>query len=203
MDTRVGKGKVMAEAAAQAEAPRPAVQLPLLGGPDAVDVAPRAERRGPGRRPGSENLVTRELRTFIGASFRHPLITLARIQAQDPVELARSLGCKPAEALDRIQRAAAELAPYLVGKMPVEDANGNAVLPVIQLVAPGAMEPVDIGGGVLDLVPMEMADFSHSGEGESGPVGQSESDASAETQASSGSAAAGHVIGDHADEAGR
>jgi hypothetical protein len=203
-DPRTGTGKVVAEA----EAPKPAQQLSLLGSSGAESdeaVAEVVERRGRGRPAGAVNRATRDLRAFVTAQYRHPLVTLARIQAQDPVELAKSLGCKPAEALDRIQRAATELAPYLVGKMPVQDANGDAVLPVLNLVDPrllaaldqaeGAVRPVNLA----DLQVIENVQFS---EVPGGGVGQSESDGFAETQAQSGVAGGEPVIWDHGGQGG-
>lgn len=130
-DHRTGTGKVVAEATALPTAA--AVQLPLLGGPEAVPFEAENQRRGRGRPAGAENRTTRDLRAFLGATYRHPLVTLARIQAQDPLELARTLGCKPMEALDRITRAAEALAPYMAGKLAAEDYDGNTVTPMLIL----------------------------------------------------------------------
>ncbi len=209
-DTRTGKGKAMrdAEAAAAAAAPPPPAQLSLLGGPEAVDVAAATEaaggKRGPGRPSGAENRATRDMRAFLEANFRHPAITLARLQAQDPAVLARALGCKPVEALAQIRGAAVDLLPYLMGKMPVEDKDGVAVLPVLNLVDPRAVDPAfgaaETAVRVLDLASLEIVENQALDVQRSGAVGQPESDSGEESEAGGGLGGGRPVIWDHDDE---
>jgi len=206
MDTRTGTGKVMAEAAAASapvERPR---QLGLLGdaGPLPVEaVAAGGEKRGRGRPAGAVNRLTKEFRDFILSNHRSPLVTLARLQAQDPVELAARLGCKPLEALDRILRAAEGLAPFLHGKQAVEDKDGNAVLPVIQLADPRlfmAGAAAEEGGPLLDLSALrpigETEDFCGFQGDETGRVERAEFNGEDEREARSGVGAVEQLIAD-------
>lgn len=112
----------------------PLLDEPGLAGPDEVATPlGSAARRGPGRPPGSHNRLTKDIRKLILAKHAHPLLALAEIYSLDVLELAKLLGCKPVEALDRQLRAAAELAPYLAAKQAAVDDQGNAVLPLLQL----------------------------------------------------------------------
>ncbi|HSV29696.1 MAG TPA: hypothetical protein VLL76_09050 [Candidatus Omnitrophota bacterium] len=205
MDKRSGASKVIAEAAAEAAAAeaaaRPA-QLSLLDGPDAVDVAEAGERRRRGRTPGAQNVATREMRELVLATNRSPFLTLARTQAQDPVELARYLGCKPIEAMGVILRAADMLMPYLYSKMPTE-VDFRGAMPVFNLVTPEAAVEFYAGQAGAGGPVIQMADFCGSEAMEVALVGQSESDVSAEREADCASQADGHVIWDHGGEAGR
>jgi len=126
METRRGKGKVMSEAASETagQLPTAPVQLMLLGDSGPALIEDEADdqviaNRGAGRPAGAINRATREFRDYILARHRSPLVTLARLQSADPLELAKQLGCKPQEALDRIIRAAECLAPYLHQKQAI------------------------------------------------------------------------------------
>lgn len=77
------------------------------------------QRRGVGRPKGATNRRTGKMRDYLAARYRHPLETLASIQASQPAFLAAELGCSPLEAAQLIKSAAAELAPYMESKMPV------------------------------------------------------------------------------------
>ena len=100
---------------------RDAEQLPLIDLPgkrlrrDQVEQLPR----GRGRPVGATNRRTTAWRDYLATRYTHPLETLAVIQSQPVDKLAAELGCKPIEALAVIKSAAAELAPYMEGKMPV------------------------------------------------------------------------------------
>lgn len=101
-----------------------------LDGPDGSDgpVTPilRAKRSGPGRPPGSPNKKTEDLRRFILARFKHPVVALMEIGAIGTAELARELGLKAGEALALQIRALAEAAPYVDSKMPMRLALGDS-----------------------------------------------------------------------------
>ena len=139
--------------------------LPLLDEPVGGDEAAESPlgvvvkaRRGPGRPPGSTNRMTKDIRKLILAQHRHPLLALAEIYSVDALALAKHLGCKPIEALDRQIRAAAELAPYLAAKQAAVDDQGNAVLPMLQLnfgAAPAG--PVAASDGVRTLSILDVA----------------------------------------------
>lgn len=80
-----------------------------------IDALPR----GRGRPRGSKNRRTEAWRDYLASRYTHPLETLAAIQSTPVDVLASQLGCRPIEALSVIKSAAAELAPYMEGKMPV------------------------------------------------------------------------------------
>ncbi|MEW6256566.1 MAG: hypothetical protein AB1592_11465 [Pseudomonadota bacterium] len=102
--------------------------------------------------------MTKDIRKLILAQHRHPLLALAEVYSLPVDELAKALGCKPVEALDRQIRAAAELAPYLTAKQAAVDDSGQVVLPVLHLnfgsPAPASVEaaPGDGTLSILDLV---------------------------------------------------
>lgn len=76
-------------------------------------------RRGVGRPRGATNKRTGKMRDYLASRYRHPLETLAEMQAQTPELLAAQLCCTKLEAAALIKSAAAELAPYMESKMPV------------------------------------------------------------------------------------
>lgn len=78
-----------------------------------------AEVRKAGRPKGAANKRTGKIRDFLLSQHRHPLHTLAMMQEQNPDVLAAQLDCSKLEAARVIVAAAAELAPYVEGKMPV------------------------------------------------------------------------------------
>lgn len=161
MDERKGTGKVMKEAVEASQLPaRPEQQELLLGdgGPllvDENDEVVVADGRRAGRPAGAANRATKEFRDFILSQHRSPLLTLARLQSQDPLTLARQLGCKPTEALDRIIRAAECLAPYMHQKqaIAVDVSNTKTVtLTILDGVAGGPDHQGD--NDIIDLLPI-------------------------------------------------
>lgn len=95
----------------------------------AVGEAPRQR----GRPRNARNKRTQELRSYLLSRYAHPLEVLAQIYSRPTDALAAELGCKPVEALAIQKSAAAELAPYVEGKMPVAidlTARGDFVLAI-------------------------------------------------------------------------
>lgn len=127
-------GRAVAEAVEPIARP---VQLPLLSAGDAAEVAVEGYGRLPtlveakriGRPPGAVNRATADWRAYILARYPSPLVALAETYSRPVEVLAAELGCTKAEAMAMQMRAAAELAPYLHGKMPVEvNLNGAGLV---------------------------------------------------------------------------
>lgn len=144
-----GRTDGMAAAVEQAMADQPAApiarveQLPLLPANDLDDLpegraARQAAMRAPrkaGRPAGAVNRSTKEWREFLLQRYPSPLQVLCETYNRAVSDIAAELGCTRLEAF-RIQiQAAAEAAPYLHGKMPVE-VHVQGQLPVINLVDP-------------------------------------------------------------------
>lgn len=130
-----------------------------------------ARRSGPGRRKGSRNKRTEELRTYLLSQYRHPVETLMAIQATDPDILAAELGITEAEATGLIIKAAAEAAPYVAGKMPVEielAGKGHMTLYLGGAAVPGAgADPQRAApGGISFGPPPQDAEFVEVSEGD-------------------------------------
>jgi len=89
---------------------------PEHGRPDGQSAAPR---RGPGRPPGAANHTTRAWRDYLLARYSSPLIAMAETYSMPVEDLAERLGCDRLEAFKLQQKAAADLAPYLHGRMPL------------------------------------------------------------------------------------
>lgn len=150
-----------------------AEQLPLLPSDQVAKLptdraarreALRAPRSGPGRPPGARNKSTAAWRDYLLGRYPSPLVALAEAYTRPARDLAEELGCKPVEAFQVQMRAAAELAPYLHGKMPVE-VQVSGALPVIHMMAPedavrlyaqtGTGDGVEGGiGTLMDLTPV-------------------------------------------------
>ena len=99
-----------------------------------------AERRGPGRPPGSRNKRTDEWAEWILGRHTSPLDFLATVYTRPVEMLALELGCKRLEALKLQVVAAKELAPYVHQKQPVSvnvDQTGVVTL-ILEPVAPAA-----------------------------------------------------------------
>lgn len=189
-DLTRGLKAAVAEAAGEAGEPAGrAEQLPLLPAAEVAalpeDAAARrqalqARRRG--RPPGAVNRSTTAWRDWLLARYPSPLQALAEAYSRPVRDLADELGCKPVEAFQVQVRAAAELAPYLHGKMPVE-VNVNANLPVLMLADPAAFLGGGAGAKVLDLTDLAPLGESegNQGLGEEGEeaVGRIELDGSA------------------------
>lgn len=76
--------------------------------------------RGRGRRPGARNKRTEEVRGYLLSRYAHPLEVLAQIYSRPIDALSAELGCTRKEAAFLQVRAAAEVAPFLEGKMPTQ-----------------------------------------------------------------------------------
>lgn len=120
-----------AVAAAMAEGAAPpelaAVQLPLMPAeelaalPEGDFARRRALRTGrPGRPAGAINRSTEEWRRFLLGKYPSPLQVLCETFSRPVHDLMAELGCTRLEAFKIQMQAAAEAAPYLHGKMPVE-----------------------------------------------------------------------------------
>lgn len=94
-----------------------------LDGPDGAEgpVTAQLERkgRGRGRPPGSPNKRTEDLRRFVLARYKHPVVALMEIGAMRADELAGYLDCDRLDAIALQVRALAEAAPYVDSKMPM------------------------------------------------------------------------------------
>jgi hypothetical protein len=181
MDERKTGLAAALEATGPGEPPvAPVEQLPLLPAdqlealPDDATARRQAltqPRRGPGRPPGARNRSTEDWRRYLLSKYRSPLEALAEAYSRPVRDLAAELDCKPIEAFAVQMRAAADLAPYLHGKMPVEVAF-TGPLPVLHLVAPEdalrAFQAEQQDGPLLDLSALEPLAESEENQGVSG-----------------------------------
>ncbi len=141
---------------------RDAEQLELIETPGRRLRQDEVERlpRGRGRPAGATNRRTTAWRDYLAARYTHPLETLAVIQSQPVDKLAAELGCKPVEALAIIKSAAAELAPYMEGKMPVAidmQMRGDMVLAIAGLAGTTVAQVDDIAAGeFVEVADLEM-----------------------------------------------
>lgn len=125
-----------------------------LDGPDGASgpVSDVLERRGPGRPKGSINKRTEDLRRFLLARFRHPVVAMAEIYSIPTDELAKHLGCKPMDALGLQLKAAAEVAPYVDSKMPAKvQITDSDRLPAFNLVFANGGVSLEQGGKRVDV----------------------------------------------------
>lgn len=163
-----GEKSGLKTALAQAEAmhePEPApMQLPLYPADGLAELPAGANRttalREPGRRgrpPGATNKSTGAMREFILSRYRHPALVLAETYSRDTGDLAAELGCTRHEAFKLQKDAAAELLPYVQGKMPVE-VQVTSNVPVLMLADPSSWlqgDQAGEGGGLPDLGAMQ------------------------------------------------
>jgi len=91
------------------------VGLPL--GPAGAALEP-IDGSKPGPKAGSVSRHTAQFRAMFLARYRSPLIGLAELYSRPVHELAREIGCNPAEALALQVKCMAEVAPYVHSKMP-------------------------------------------------------------------------------------
>lgn len=91
------------------------------------------DRRG--RPPGARNLSTREALDFVRKTLGDPVIERARWLGHTPETLAAELGCTKLEAFDRLDRIRGELARLYYAPLAPVDGQGNAAVPMIQIVA--------------------------------------------------------------------
>ena len=137
-----------ARAAAAARLAPPAVpapaQLRLLG---VLPEAAAAEAaRGPGRPAGASNKSAAAWRDYLTRRYGHPAEGLARLASVDVLQLASILQCTRLEAAQLVQRALAELLPYVQPKLAAVQVqlDGDRASPVT-IVLPAA--PAASGGG--------------------------------------------------------
>jgi hypothetical protein len=105
-----------------------AAQLPLMEADDLADLraagsgrirALQAPRKA-GRPVGSPNRSTEQWRQFLLSKYRSPVEVLCATYSRPITDLQAELACTRLEAFKIQLQAAAEAAPYLHGKMPVE-----------------------------------------------------------------------------------
>lgn len=85
---------------------------------------------GPGRPRGSVNRRTIAMRDlYLRSGFPHPLLWMGSVLRMTVEDLALTLGCEPAEALDQQRKIAAEALPYIESRMPTKIAgeDGNKI----------------------------------------------------------------------------
>lgn len=147
---------------AEVGAPTPEIQDGLfdLDGPDGATgpltrlFNERAERRGPGRPKGSPNKRTEDLRRFILARFKHPVVALMEIGSIPTIELISELRLDPDKALALQIRALSEAAPYVDSKMPMKlTVSDGDRLPEFHLHfgSDGSAKATDQQGRTMDL----------------------------------------------------
>ena len=78
-----------------------------------------AQARQAGRPRGALNKRTADMRAYLLSRYAHPLEVLAQMISRPVDTLAAELECSKVEAATLVKSAAAELAPYIEGKMPV------------------------------------------------------------------------------------
>ncbi|WP_336800494.1 hypothetical protein [Kaistia sp. MMO-174] len=123
-----------------------------------------AAKRGPGRPKGSINRKTEAARRYYQAKgYRDPLAFLGELVDADPLELTKwfreqqlkifgSAEGAPslAEVASMQVKAAAELMPFLHGKMPIRvETDDDKALPILV---------VDLGGGQAAALPFQAGD---------------------------------------------
>lgn len=91
------------------------------------------DRRG--RPPGARNMATRETLDFVRKTIGDPVMERARYLLHTPETLAAELGCTKLEAFDRLDAIRSELARLYYAPLAPVDGQGNAAVPVIQIVA--------------------------------------------------------------------
>jgi hypothetical protein len=104
--------------------------------------------RGRGRPVGARNKRTEEVRSYLLSRYSHPLEVLAQIYSRPVDHLAAELGCTKKEAAFLQVRAAAEVAPFLEGKMPVSidlttRGDFNLLIPGINITEAEAREAME------------------------------------------------------------
>ena len=109
-----------------------------------VALAPRQR----GRKPGSRNKRTEEVRGYLLSRYSHPLEVLAQIYSRPVDQLSAELGCSKKEAAFLQVRAAAEVAPFVEGKMPVAidvttRGDFNLLIPGINITEAEAREAME------------------------------------------------------------
>lgn len=130
-----------------------------------------------GRPPGALNRKTAQLQKLYAArGFKDPILWQGELLTLPPVELRKWLaeqgGAVPSllEVIDLQRKVAADLAPYLHGKMPIRIDHGDQRLPVLiirgdtdQVTLRREREALSIGMATDDA---ETAENSQSGDGD-------------------------------------
>lgn len=120
-------------------------------GRDAATAVAVVERRGRGRPTGARNKRNTKFRDQILGLGPHPALALQRAYSTPVEALAATLGCSRLEAYQLQVRAAAELLPYIEGKMPVQlDIRQAHDVVLIMGGAPG------VGGDQLEAIAREV-----------------------------------------------
>ena len=88
----------------------------LFNGP--LDVGETTAKRGPGRPKGSKNRTTADMRRFLLANYRDPLMGVMDITAMTPRQIRKEWACKTKEAMNIWMWAVAKACEYLHQKQP-------------------------------------------------------------------------------------
>lgn len=111
----------------------PAGQAEMFG-PDENAAAPfaRLALRSTGRPKGAGNRRTLAMRDlYLRMGYTHPMLFMGEVLTRSVADLAKDLDCKLVEALEIQRKVAADLAPYLESKRPVELKASGEGLPVL------------------------------------------------------------------------
>lgn len=131
-----------------------------LNGPEGAEgpltAALEQRARGPGRPRGSPNKKTEDLRRFVLARFKHPVVAAAELYSMPATSLAAILDCDPLEAATLQLKAMAFVGPYVDSTMPARmqiDADPRLPEFSISFTGPdGSAVAVDASGKRLDIV---------------------------------------------------
>jgi hypothetical protein len=146
MPSRKGEAGVAGELARAREEAGPLLPLAdaeqlALGidaGLDRVQAVQQARKVG--RPKGAIGKGRADFRRYFLSKYAHPADVLGQVMSRPVDVLQAELGCTRLEALQLQQRAAAELLPYLEGKMPVTiDMTARSD---VHLVVPGLNAPL-------------------------------------------------------------
>lgn len=136
-----------------------AEQLDLLGLPAKGGGTSAVASRGAGRPAGSMNRRTEQWADYLAKRYGHPLEVLAQIAVAETDALARSLGCKPLEALQEKRHAATALLPYVASRQPIAvNLTGRQVIHL-------TIETGDEGEAVAIAENAEVVEFQEVSEG--------------------------------------
>jgi hypothetical protein len=106
--------------------------------------------RGRGRPKGATNKRQADVRNYLLTRYAHPLEVLAQVYSRPVDALAAELGCSRREAAQLQVRAAAEVAPFVEGKMPVAidlttHGDFNLLIPGVNISESDARSAADTG----------------------------------------------------------
>lgn len=107
---------VSADSPAAAAGPDADLYRDLFASP--FETVPATTKRGPGRPKGAKNRTTADMRRFIMANYRDPLLNLMDIVAMTPNEIAREFSLKRNDAADLWFKSLAKALEYLHQKQP-------------------------------------------------------------------------------------